>query len=374
MANPPPFDPEALAEWLLTGLKETVSYRIKQTFNKEKIVEAFRAKIPSRSRLLHQILRKGFEQDGFKFEEIHQGDATFMLIRKTIRPGHRRLILIPGFGDSPASWLLSFGFTRRHFQKNFDEIVVLDFPGYLGFLSHQRLIPSMAILQSFVKTVCEANPPHTLIGHSLGGWLAGKYAQQLAAHPGPVTEHAQRLHNLILIAPSGLTRVEERKPFADFILEGQGLPMKEFLSRVVHEPKRYQVLLKDEFKHFYGQPEIRQFIESVKPEEFMDDTQPFGADHISVIWGDHDQFVPTRWMRHWIECYGPYLDAYMLKETGHLPQLERPQTLAEVVLHTLGLTSSPEGRYWKKLQSKKLSFRSSVSAKSEVKRISHQKA
>ncbi|MCC6581936.1 MAG: alpha/beta hydrolase, partial [Phycisphaeraceae bacterium] len=337
------------------------SYRFKQTFTKDKILEAVRSKIPTRNQLLHQLLKKGFEQDGFKFEEIRQGDAVFNLIRKTIRPGNRRLILVPGLGDSPGSWILSFGLSRRKLIKSYDELVILDFPGYLGFLSHHKLAPTMAMLQSFVRTVCDANPPHTLMGHSLGGWLVGKYAQDLCRPGISSNPDAKRLQQLVLIAPSGLTPMEERQAFADFILEGQKLTIQELLERVVYDPKMYQLLLKEEFRQFYAQPEIKQFIDSVKQEEFLDESQPFATDRLAIIWGDHDRFVPAQWMRHWIERFGPYTDAYLMMETGHLPQLERPQALSEVVFDALGLSSSAlEGKHWKKIQSRTLSFTSSL--------------
>jgi pimeloyl-ACP methyl ester carboxylesterase len=340
-----PFDPEAFAQWLIQGLKETLAYRVQNTFSKERLLELARSKVPNRNQLLHQVLKQAFLKDGFQFEEFHQGDATFGLIRKIIRPGPRRLVLLPGFGDTPASWMLSFGFLRRKFMSAFDEILILDFPGYLGFSSQQPLVPSMAVLQSVVKTVCDANPPHTMIGHSLGGWLAAKYAQ-ISGLSGRGVEH------LVLIAPSGLTPEEERQGFGDFILEGQKISIEALLARVVYDPKPYQVLLKDEFKAFYSKPELRDFIHSVKTSEFLDPEIPLGAARLSLIWGDADQFVPTQWMRHWIERYGPITDAYLMVQTGHLPQLERPQTLAEVLLCSFSLSKKSGGPNWKRLHTR----------------------
>lgn len=339
-----PFDPEAFAQWLVQGLKETLAYRIRNTLSKERLLELARSKIPNRGQALHQFLKPVFVKDGFEFETLRVGDATFQVLRKRIQEGSRRLVLIPGFGDTPASWILSYGFFKKRLAEKFDEVVILDFPGYLGFLSHERLVPSMAVLQSAVKTVCERYPPHTLMGHSLGGWLAGKTAQVMSAKP---------IEHLILIAPSGLTPEEERQAFGDFILEGQKLTVEELLERVVYDPKPYQVLLKEEFKSFYSKPELREFIESVKQLEFLDPSQPLGARRLSLIWGDHDQFVPSQWMRHWIEAYGPQTDAYLLTQTGHLPQLERPQALAQVFLKAWGVTDQKSGRNWKQTHERK---------------------
>lgn len=331
MPQPTNFDPNEFAKWLYDGLKETVLYRLKQTFNREKLVEQLHAKIPNQNQALHFVLRQAFEASGFKFEELKQGDAHFYVIRKKLRPAEpgkklRRLVMIPGFGDTPASWMPLYALVGRDLVKNFDEIILIDFPGYVGFLSHQALVPSMAMLRSLVKTVCEANPPTVLMGHSLGGWLAAKTAQELT----------EPVDHLVVLAPSGLTPdEEERKTFGDFIMNNQNLQLDEILELVMHEPGNVKYLLNQDVKKFFAKPEIRQFIESVKPGDFIDTTQGFRARKVTAIWGERDQFVPSQWIRHWVEHYGNYLDAFLVKDTGHLPQLERPIVLAQVLKQAL---------------------------------------
>jgi pimeloyl-ACP methyl ester carboxylesterase len=347
--QPPPFDPNELAKWLVDGVKETVSYRIKQTLNREKLLELIQSKIPTRNQLLHQVLRQAFERSGFGFETLKQGDATFHLIRKRFREvskesGHsvRRLVLIPGFGDTPGSWIPSFGFSRRELSKRFDEVIILDFPGYLGFLSQSTMVPSMAVLLGVVKTVCEANPPSVLAGHSLGGWLAAKVAQDLH----------KPIDHLIVIAPSGLTPECERKAFADFIVNNQNVPLDDLIQKVIHDPKKFHHLIREDMKAFYSKPEVREFVESVKPDQFVNPNQDFRAKKVTVIWGENDQFVPAHWLRHWIEHFGGYTDAYVMKETGHLPQIERPMVFSEVFLSAILDRPATEGKGWKKVHSR----------------------
>jgi pimeloyl-ACP methyl ester carboxylesterase len=345
----PPFDPNEFAKWLVDGLKETVSYRIKQTLNREKIIELIQSKIPTKNQLLHQLLRQAFERSGFQFETLKQGDATFHLIRKRYREvpkesAHaiRRLVLIPGFGDTPASWIPSFGFARRDLSKQFDEVIILDFPGYLGFLSHSTMVPSMAVLLGVVKTVCEANPPTVLAGHSLGGWLAARVAQDLN----------RPVDHLVVVSPSGLIPEAERQAFADLILNSQDMPLDDLIKRVIHDPKKYHQMLRDDMQGFYSKPEVREFVGSVNTEQFVNPLKNFRAKKVSVIWGDHDQFVPAHWLRYWVEHFGSYTDAYVLKETGHLPQVERPKAFAEVFMHTILGRPGVEGRGWKKVHSR----------------------
>ena len=344
----PPFDPHEFAKWFVDGLKETISYRVKQTLNREKILEALQAKVPTRNQVLHRVLRAAFEKNGFHFEEIKQGDATFHLIRKKLRevaPGNevRRFVLIPGFGDTPASWIPSFGFSRSDLMKNYDELLIADFPGYLGFLSSHSMVPSMAVLLGFLKTVLEANPPTTLVGHSLGGWLAARVAQEM--------DHT--LEHLVLIAPSGLIPEAERQAFADLIVGSQGMSMDQLMEKVIHEPKKYHHLVQEEIMAFYSQSEVREFVMSVTPEQFVDPKVPFHAKKLTVIWGEGDQFVPAHWLRFWVEHFGDNLNAYVMKNTGHLVQLERPKVLSDVLMNAILDRPSAEGSGWKRVHQRK---------------------
>lgn len=346
-----PFDPNEFAEWLLEGLKDTVRYRIRQTLNRDRWVEAVKSKIPNRNQVVHLALRQAFERAGFGFEELKQGDAVFYLIRKTLRsppPGQapKRLVFVPGLGDSPGSWMPFFTLSKGELSRRFDEILVVDFPGYMGFLSHHEMVGSMSILLGVVKMVCDLYPPEVLMGHSLGAWLAGKTLQ----------ESRTWVDQFIAIAPSGLIPPLERRIFGDFIVRNQDLTLEELLELIVHDPKKFGPLLNRDFKDFYERPSIRNFVESVKDEHFIDETKPFLARKLTVVWGDSDRFVPTHWVRNWIEHYGESLDAYLMKNTGHIPQMERPVVLSRVLAQALGHSEGDEGFGWRKIQSRRKEY------------------
>lgn len=348
----PPFDPNELADWLVQGFKETLSYRLKNVLDREKWAELVKSKIPNKNQVIHLALKKAFQQAGFKFEELKQGDAVFFILRKTLREvpeGHavRRFVLVPGFGDSPATWLASFAFANRELSKRFDEILVIDFPGYSGFLAKHELVASMTILLSVVKTVCEANPPSVLVGHSLGGWLAGRVAQNLKVP----------MDHLILIAPSGLIPEFERKAFGEFIVNNQALSAEDLLSLIVHEPKKYHEFVRDEIRTFYSQKGVKDFVESVARDQFINPSLPFSARKLTVLWGENDRFVPSQWIRFWVENYGEYLDAYLIKDTGHIPQMESPRTMVQVIFHAITGRAGNSGSKWKKIQNRRKEFR-----------------
>ena len=121
--NNQPFNPEEFAKLLVEGVKDTLQYRIKQTFNREQLMAMVLSKIPTRSQFLHTTLKQAFRKNGFNFELLKQGDAPFHLIRKRIKkegPIEKRIILVPGFGDTPASWMTSCLFCKKEFEAHFD--------------------------------------------------------------------------------------------------------------------------------------------------------------------------------------------------------------------------------------------------------------
>jgi pimeloyl-ACP methyl ester carboxylesterase len=360
-----PFDPQEFAEWLIQGLKENLEIKVRSALDRDRWLEFVKARIPNKNQVIHLALKKAFLGAGFKFEDFQQGDARFHLIRRTFRipplgKPLRRLVLIPGFGDSPGSWLPLFTFCKEEIAKDFDEILVMDFPGYLGFLSDHDLVASMDLLIGAVKSVVNANPPEVLIGHSLGGWLAAKAAQETSSTMG----------HLILLAPSGLMDEEERQGFGDFIVKNQDLTIQELLELVVYDPVRFAPLLSGEFRDFYRQRGVKEFVDSVKPSHFIDSRRPIRARKTTVIWGDHDRFVPTHWIRHWIERYGDTLDAYLLENTGHVPQMECPLRTARVLTHAWAGKGGVSGRGWKKIQSRNREFEQGIRTEA-MKRISY---
>src|SRR5687768_11126224 len=65
------------------------------------------------------LWRKSFERKSVKVEGV-----------KTRKKGTpRRLVIIPGFGDSPMSWLPSMALMRPVLRHKYDEIIFFDFPG-----------------------------------------------------------------------------------------------------------------------------------------------------------------------------------------------------------------------------------------------------
>src|SRR5437016_1196780 len=98
---------------------------------------------------LHFIAKGVLKTAGFRWEIRRSGDMKLGYWRKSLRvrnsksPYPKRFVLIPGFGDTPLSWHLVITLLLPVLKRNFDEIVLLDFPGFGGFLSREKSFPSM---------------------------------------------------------------------------------------------------------------------------------------------------------------------------------------------------------------------------------------
>src|SRR6185437_13162697 len=161
---------------------------------------------------------------GYHWEVQQQGGLRLGLWRKKFRekslqkPVPARLVFIPGFGDSPLSWLGIMTVLEPVLKRRFDELVMIDFPGHNGRLFSDGLFPSIDALMNTLFDVLDSLKPHTVAGHSLGGFLTTHYAAACSSGTR-VTGKKQGyggLDSAVAIDPSGFFNSdEERKEWQD---------------------------------------------------------------------------------------------------------------------------------------------------------------
>src|SRR5207248_3035392 len=135
----------------------------------------------------HFLTQMGYKLARYQWESCSFGDLKIGLWRRKIRqsPNPRRFVLVPGFGDTTASWSWVLLTMRSVLDRDFDEVVLLDFPGVAGKLAGEKYFHSMDLLVEAVRSVLDGLEPHTIVGHSLGGWLAAGYACACGAGDRP---------------------------------------------------------------------------------------------------------------------------------------------------------------------------------------------
>jgi len=259
-----------------------------------------------------------------KREVRHRGDLEWALWRIPVPrapgtlPTRGRMLWIPGWGDSPMSWL---GILAGAFDgSGFEEIVALDFPGFHGSHAHRRCIGDMdRVLEIACEAVGELHP-EVVGGHSLGGWLASWSVLKAGQRaPGRV----------LLISPSGITGgVQERELWHDEFREWTESSPEEYISRVFGSRPPVIAPLVRRFAPFMQRQDSQEFLNSVQDRHYLEPLLPQMKPHVHVelLWGTEDGVVPERFATHWIRLL-PSTRFTRWEGVGHMPHLESPLRL-----------------------------------------------
>lgn len=158
-----------------------------------------------------------------------------------------------------------------------------------------------------------------LVGLSLGGYLAAKFA----------SEHGHRVRKLALIAPAGI--LDQKHPMCDFL----SVPGEEILGYLV---SNIEVLL----KRLPANPGIdfigERYRESATTarllwEHPLDKKFTRHLKRIKmptkIVWGDEDKIIPVQQADTWKKSV-PQADVQIFKGAGHLVHLEKPESVAAI--------------------------------------------
>lgn len=314
---------------------------------------------PIRTGSIRWLGRKAFERSGFTWDLRRSGDLKIGMWRKSLRsrfagktPSPKRFVLTPGFGDSPISWLLVSRLMISALRRaGFDEIIMLDFPGFSGRLVEEKCFPSMDLLVDATSDVFDWLEPDTILGHSLGGWLAARYAADCGAGLRPALRKRHGYEgprNLLLASSAGVYESDEvavaiGEIFVSAFGEQGFAALRPHLF--AREPRWFEWVAKD-FTRFASDAGIRQFFESIRQEHLLRDRLGKIRARTWLIWGDHDTLVPTGGIPAWLkglEAAQGTPHAVLIRGVGHSPQVEKPAVMASAISQIL-MGHAPRGR------------------------------
>ncbi|MFZ9596270.1 MAG: alpha/beta fold hydrolase [Bdellovibrionia bacterium] len=312
-------------------------------------------KIPA----LEWLSRGLFRAQGYDWETRTSGDMKLGLWRKSFSsrsqksPYPKRFILIPGFGDSPLSWYPVVMLLTPLLKKNYDEVVLLDFPSFSGVLSKEKSFPSMDLMFTAVNDSLDSLKPHTLVGHSLGGWLSAHYTalcgKKLRPKSNPQTYGGPE--SIYLFCPSGIF------PNETSLSEFEGI-FRRSMQEGFHTFKPYLFFQEPLWfrwvmpflQDFHSREDVVQFMLSIQQEHRLDDLADGLDANTWLIWGDQDRLIPHSTIPAWTRFLSQkknYNRPVILKNIGHSPQLEAPGRTALLLAQMiLGRTPHPMGKRW----------------------------
>lgn len=294
---------------------------------------------------LHRAVNPVFSKLGFRYE-LHNENSNGLSLgfwRKNWESSlgsKNRFVLLPGFGDTPLSWVQVLFHLRPVLKRHFSEVVVIDYPGFLGFGSNLPAFNDMDLLMGAATQALVELEPHTVLGHSLGGWLAASYAsgmQLQAKKNAPV--------KLLLANPSGvLIGEEKREQWRARFEDAKSVGIKAFRRHIFGKEPLWFPLFAPDFHRFLFKKEVVSFMDSIREDHLLNDKLKGITSDVWLLWGEKDSLVPVAWAHDWLAEFESGRVGYVLG-AGHSPHVEKPMTFASLIAKAVSDEESKDLRY-----------------------------
>src|SRR6266516_3994789 len=225
------------------------------------------------------------------------------------------IVLIHGLGSSAETWAALIPLLSKEYL-----VYAPDLPGF----GRTPLAPEgtnirthVLYLERFLDAL--GYPRVTLVGNSLGGWIATRFA----------VEHPERVERLYLLNSAGLRRENMRSPYvedriaANSSLEqmlGYSLPVPTFVLDAL--------VLNSQTPAYAG------FIRGYDPREELDTVLAHVQVPTTIIWGERDNLLPLI-CAHDFHKSIVNSELVLLPRVGHMPQIQAPVKVAQIIMQNM---------------------------------------
>jgi pimeloyl-ACP methyl ester carboxylesterase len=232
------------------------------------------------------------------------------------------LLVLHGMGDTLGGWAqAALPLLARY------RVHLLDLPGHgLSEAPRDYHFPTLlAAVAAYARTLQRP----TLLGHSLGGWLAVR----LAADPSIDAA------SLVLVNPAGMLPAPALwEPFLALVqpknLAGEAgkEAARRYLEAAFHAPPPLLALFPGEVLRAMSSPAIAAILGGLGAEDFLRPEELRGLRlPVRLVWGESDHLLPLGTLAFFRENL-PAHRFSPIPFAGHLPHLEAPLRLARAVL------------------------------------------
>jgi pimeloyl-ACP methyl ester carboxylesterase len=92
-------------------------------------------------------------------------------------------------------------------------------------------------------------------------------------------------------------------------------------------------LIANEFSTFLNRPEVISFMSSLEDRHLVHDQLHHITTPVFLLWGEHDQLVPSHWAETWREELksSQQVDVHYIQKAGHSPHIENYMTTVRSV-------------------------------------------
>ncbi len=271
--------------------------------------------------ILHKRVRKRIQRYGYESRSLALDRCTLHYYQREGTGNGNTLVLLHGLGTSSSTWV--------HLLPKLDpawNVVAPDLPGF-GFSplkNPQDFFLLSELYDALVKFLGRTvRFPIVLLGHSLGGWLAARYA----------AEHGDSLRRLILVNSAGIMHEETVHQARAFDLRTVQ-DVRRLLNALWRRYPWY-------FRPFYPsilrdlrRRHVAEFVRSIQPQEFVNEDLRRIAVPVNIVWGREDRLFAMKSVEI-LKTEIPAAQVTFIEECGHVPQLERPGEFIRVVREVL---------------------------------------
>jgi pimeloyl-ACP methyl ester carboxylesterase len=319
----------------------------------------------------------GFRWHSFRRGEFQLGYWSLRLDSKlnsknrdsSLTQALRRWVLVPGFGDSALSWLPVITPLLPFLRSHYDEVIALDFPGYLSFLGKEPAASSFELLRGATLDLLWYLNPTVLVGHSMGGWLASRFCLDSLSDRSQlqpkVRSERRSLEALILAAPAGVfADTTEQEAVLERFRRASTRGESQQVSDVLFAGKTpwWFRFLAEDIKRMLGTREVSTFFDSLQVKDLIDPLSPSLPKNTWLLWGEYDRLISLRNLEAWLSPDGSQnqlqstfvegaepqkqLRALVLAGVGHSLQLEAPLVTAFAIRRILSEKTQNWAGYW----------------------------
>jgi len=222
------------------------------------------------------------------------------------------IVLIHGLGSSAETWAALMSLLSKEYL-----VYVPDLPGF----GKTPLAPEgtnisthVLYLERFLDAL--GYPCVTLVGNSLGGWIATRFA----------VEHPERVEQLYLLNSAGLRRENLHSPYAkDRIAARRSL--EHMLGFSFPVPK----FVLDAVVRNSQTPAYAGFIRGYDPREELDSVLANVQVPTTIIWGERDNLLPLI-CAYDLQSGIANSELVLMPHVGHMPQIQAPVKVARIIL------------------------------------------
>ena len=243
------------------------------------------------------------------------------------RENEEHVLFIHGLGSAADRWM-----RIPDSLSNFHSIAI-DLPGFGESDKPSKFDYSIEQFRkfaiSFLEEISIPIEKTTLIGHSLGGYIAS----EIAIH--------SNVNKLVLIDSSGM--LDEPTPILEEYLKAAQNPTKENVraafEKMVADPSRIPAQLVDGFIRRINMSNAKQAFESTLENSA---TTQIGLNRLSsineiptlILWGIHDKVIPLEHSEFFKDAIvGSRLE--IIDDAGHAPFAEKPEQVTEILKNFL---------------------------------------